>query len=147
MKGTRIAMLVSFVLAAAICFSASPAHAQGTRVTFKGKFTLPYEVRWGKSILPPGEYSMTVSAGSSLPDFVTLRSQDKTAIVLVGETSRCESCTGELVVVWSKGKRAIRAMELPGQRSVFHGARPDPVELATGKNSTERIRVSSGGSK
>ena len=26
----------------------------------KGTFTLPYEVHWGKAVLPPGQYSITI---------------------------------------------------------------------------------------
>jgi len=40
----------------AICFSASTASAQD----FKGKFTLPFSVRWGKAVLSPGDYQLTI---------------------------------------------------------------------------------------
>jgi hypothetical protein len=129
---------------------AAVAAAQTSRVTFKGRFTLPYEVRWGKSVLTPGEYSMTISSGTSQPDFITVRGNGKTAVILVGETSSCNRCEkGELVVVQSSGRRAIRALELPGQRSLFYQAQPDRArgQLGRKNESFERIRVASGGAK
>jgi hypothetical protein len=35
---------------------AGPANAQSN---ITGKFTLPYEARWGQAVLPPGEYQLT----------------------------------------------------------------------------------------
>jgi len=48
---------VGVAAAVAAVFSASAASAQPL---VKGTFTLPYEVHWGKAILPPGEYSITI---------------------------------------------------------------------------------------
>jgi hypothetical protein len=44
-------------LAVAICAAAGAASAQPL---VKGTFTLPYEVHWGKAVLPPGHYSITI---------------------------------------------------------------------------------------
>ena len=48
---------VGVAAAVAAVFSASAASAQPL---VKGTFTLPYEVHWGKAILPPGQYSITI---------------------------------------------------------------------------------------
>jgi hypothetical protein len=137
------------VLAASLLVLAATAGAQGTHTVFKGKFTLPYEVRWGKSVLEPGEYSMTMRAGTSQPDFITIQGNGRTAVVLVGETSRCEKCEqAELVVVQSRGRRAINTLVMPGFRAVFYHAQPDlpKEELAKQEQKTERIRIAAGGS-
>lgn len=39
---------------------ASPARAQSD---FQGKFTFPYEVQWGKAVLPAGNYVLTFDRG------------------------------------------------------------------------------------
>ena len=43
--------------AIAVGLSAGSASAQ---TLVKGSFTLPYEVHWGKAVLPPGHYSITI---------------------------------------------------------------------------------------
>jgi len=135
--GIAAALVAALVLSILV----TPGQAQ-SRVTFRGKFTLPYEVRWGKAVLPAGDYSITISSGTSLPDFVTVRSKEKTAVILVGETSKCDACQGELLVVQSGGQRAIRELALPGYRSVFYHAKPDVPRDELGKEKgIERIRV------
>jgi hypothetical protein len=47
--------------AIAICMSASSASAQSLKATF----TLPYEVHWGKAVLPVGPYSITFDSLSA----------------------------------------------------------------------------------
>lgn len=144
MKTKRMVLGIAAVLVAALVLSilAAPGQAQGNRVTFRGKFTLPYEVRWGKSVLPAGDYSIAISSGSNLPDFVTVRSKERAAVILVGETSKCDSCQGELLVVQSGGRRAIRELSVPGYRSVFYHAKPDVPREELGKQKgIERIRV------
>jgi hypothetical protein len=144
MKTKRMVLGIAAALVAAIVLSilATAVEAQSNRVTFRGKFTLPYEVRWGRSVLPAGDYSFTVSSGASLPDFITVSSKEKSAVILVGETTRCDSCSGELLVVRSRGQRAIRELQLPGSRSVFYHAKPDVPRDELGKQKgIERIRV------
>lgn len=56
---THRMLQVTFLAVAALasCFVARTANAQ---TTFHGKFTLPYEARWGKATLPPGDYTISV---------------------------------------------------------------------------------------
>jgi len=56
MKKT-IVTLVRVGLALAICAAASAASAQPL---VRGSFTLPYEVHWGKAVLPAGDYSISI---------------------------------------------------------------------------------------
>lgn len=135
-------LTIAAMVVAILTLVASPAAGQGSYITFKGRFNLPFEARWGRNILPPGEYSMTISSGTSQPDFVTLRSREKTLVILVGQTAKCDSCRNrELVVVRSGGQRAIRALELPGMRTLFYHAKPDQAPVELGAHVTERIRI------
>ena len=45
------------VVTLAVCFLAGAANAAPT---FSGKFTFPYEVHWGRTVLPAGNYSITI---------------------------------------------------------------------------------------
>ncbi len=53
---TKATFFTVAILAA--CALAGAANAQPA--TFSGKFTLPYEVHWGKTVLPAGDYSITM---------------------------------------------------------------------------------------
>ena len=63
MKSTRslksVRILLLAVLAAGL--SASLASAQ----EYQGKFTLPFEARWGSAVLPAGDYTFRVNAGEA----------------------------------------------------------------------------------
>ena len=65
----------SQVLAAALLMSLffiAASQAQTDLVVFAGKFTLTDKVLWGKTVLPPGDY--TISIGStSMPTFALVR--------------------------------------------------------------------------
>jgi hypothetical protein len=51
----RAAAFAAAVLAT--CLLAGTANAQ--KDLYEGKFTLPYEARWGQVVLPPGDYRLT----------------------------------------------------------------------------------------
>jgi hypothetical protein len=67
MKKTNLAV-VRLGLAVAICAAAGAASAQPL---VKGTFTLPYEVHWGKAVLPPGHYSIAIDRADR-PALVTM---------------------------------------------------------------------------
>jgi len=62
MKSIRSLTLCSLLLALlASCLGAASANAQEV----KGTFTLPFDARWGKAILPAGPYSFTIDQAKS----------------------------------------------------------------------------------
>lgn len=112
MKSTRSFNLAKVVLLAVLAagFSASLASAQELRA----KFTLPFEARWGKAILPPGEYSINLDAGK--PPYMALVQQGQQGVALVmaaGQTNQRE-VTGPstLIAVRSGGTYRIRELRL-----------------------------------
>ena len=62
MKTTRKLVCMKSLLVALVltCLAAGTASAQAR---YTGKVTLPFEVRWGKAMLPAGEYRFQVLAG------------------------------------------------------------------------------------
>jgi hypothetical protein len=50
---------LKLAVAAAIAVGLSVGSASAQPLV-KGTFTLPYEVHWGKAVLPPGQYSITI---------------------------------------------------------------------------------------
>jgi hypothetical protein len=65
----------SQVLAAALLMSLfliASSHAQTDLVVFAGKFTLTDQVLWGKTVLQPGDYTITIGS-TSMPTFALVR--------------------------------------------------------------------------
>lgn len=77
---------ISFaVLSAVFGALALPAGAQ----TFKGTFTLPYEVVWGPNVLEPGEYTVWSYALTSSP-LLHIEGNGRSASVITGVEERVE---------------------------------------------------------
>jgi hypothetical protein len=89
-------------------FFATAAQAQGLRPAYVGKFTLPYEVHWGKSVLPPGDYSITIKS-TGTPMIALIRSASGNAFTYVMNGS---------VDTDPKGMNALLIKEQGGQRIV-----------------------------
>ena len=58
MNSNRSSKLVLYVVLAllAVCFAVRQARAQA----LEGKFTLPFETRWGPAVLPEGDYTLVL---------------------------------------------------------------------------------------
>jgi hypothetical protein len=105
---TRATLLGAAVLA--VCFSAVTANAQSA---IQGKFTLPYEVRWGRAVLPAGNYLFTFSDDSTHP----------TVVVRGANTFR--TVAFERVDVQESGAKGESALLIGtrGERRVVHSLR------------------------
>jgi hypothetical protein len=57
-KATFTFLKLAVAAAIAVGASVGPASAQA----LKGTFTLPYEVHWGKAVLPAGSYTITIDS-------------------------------------------------------------------------------------
>lgn len=85
--------------------STGPASAQGQ---FQGKFTLPYEVRWGRATLPAGDYQLafvdnTLGTLLAIRDAKTLR-----MVALEPVSDREDSHQGaSVLLVGTHGKQRI----------------------------------------
>ena len=106
LKSVRILLLA--VLAAGL--SASLARAQ----EYEGKFTLPFEARWGLAVLPAGDYTFRVNP-SEAPCMV-LVSQGRQGVAFImanGGANRGEVAgSSALIAVRSAGSYRIRALQL-----------------------------------
>lgn len=71
MKSTRSLSLVKGLLLLLLTAGLSPNGARA-QAAVEGKFTLPFEARWGRAILPPGDYAFSIQS-TSLPAIVTVR--------------------------------------------------------------------------
>ena len=88
MKKTRNFRHVRFtllLLAGSLCVGRLTAQA-GEPVS-AGKFTLPFEVRWGQAILPAGDYTYTLNS-ATFSGVVTVRGNSKAVMIFVGTVSQ-----------------------------------------------------------
>jgi hypothetical protein len=128
---TKAALFAALLLTA--CLVGTPANAQ---VGFQGRFTLPYEARWGQTVLPPGHYKLTFIYGKLS---TTVAIQDAKSLRMValepaniredseGESSLLIGTRGSLRVVY-----ALRIAEL-GEAFLYEhpSARGGSIEKAS----------------
>lgn len=139
---TQLAVL--FILA--VILSAGVAAAQLSSPSTKGEFTLPHEVHWGKALLPPGDYSFTVT-NSGPSSILTVRGNKQSTFVMTAAISPCQSCTAsELVILNRKGERTVQVLRLAQAGVVlYYGPRREVDEaLAQAPQDTERVAVAVG---
>jgi len=111
MKSTRslksVRILLLAVLAAGL--SASLASAQ----EYQGKFTLPFEARWGSAVLPAGDYTFRVNASED-PCMVSVSQERQiVALILTSAATRGEVAgSSALIAVRNAGNYRIRALQL-----------------------------------
>ncbi len=119
MNTNRSSRLVKFAVLALLtaCFGANLAHAQ----TLQGKFNLPFEVQWGQAVLPPGNYSFTVSTGTATPKYsVFVSGEDHTTNIITSAIfDDSHSGKSELTVEESGETRAVRTLRLADAGLVF----------------------------
>jgi hypothetical protein len=113
----KIRLFAFAVLAVGLC--ASTGYAQ---TDFSGKFNLPYEVQWGRTVLPAGQYAIEISAFSAT---AKVRSADgKMAFYTpIPVPNHSEKGTAALMVLASGDKRVVVSLNLP-QRGISLVYRP-----------------------
>jgi hypothetical protein len=105
MKNIRNFALLILVVAATV-----GANAQNS---FTGKVQLPSEVRWDKSVLPAGEYSLSIPSFQA-PVRLYIQSMDgKTAAIAVAQIANPEPGGNSIFVTGTGSNRLVRSMNLP----------------------------------
>lgn len=146
MKGIRTLKLLNHVALCtlALCFSAGLGKAQ----SYQGKFTLPFEARWGSAVLPAGDYTFTVPSATRAPFFLYLRGGGKTAIIhaLVADPQEV-SDHSRLTVVNTGGSQVIRTLEAGEVGLTFVYAVPKAArrQLAQNHQGLRHVAVSAAG--
>ena len=83
----------------------------------KGTFTLPFEVRWGTAVLPPGDFSFKVDNTNYV---ITIRGENQAAMVISNERRIDNHAGTSALIVARYGKRCtVRALRLAEQKVVF----------------------------
>jgi hypothetical protein len=134
-KRTSIrATLFATALLAAWSF-ASVANAQ---VALQGKFSLPYEARWGQAVLPAGDYLLSITSTASPAMVVIQDAKSHQQVAMVAPQTREVSRNGgTALLVGTRGtQRVIHSLRLAELGEVFIS---DPT-LAHGRGNREEAR-------
>lgn len=101
--------IFAFALLATFAFAAA-ANAQ----TLSARFTLPFEVQWGKSVLPAGEYTINMDSTTNV---VLFRSVDGKTAGFTPMAIKDDSTKGPqaLIVLIHGNQRTVRSINLPEQ--------------------------------
>lgn len=106
MKNVRnFVVLFSLVMAAVV---------GNAQIALHGKFQLTGETRWGKAVLPAGEYSLTIESAQQPVRIVIQSADGKTAAMAFAESSVDSAPGGSyLFVTGTNADREVRSMNLP----------------------------------
>lgn len=105
----------------------SPADTQGDR--WQGEFKLPFQVRWGNEVLPPGEYKFRLATGG-YPQKVTLITvfgKAKSVGFIAYNAAQCHHENFALMVAQS-GPRTVYSLHL-GNQVYLYGTRQVEEQL------------------
>ena len=114
MKARNIQQAAKAVFCGAVlvmaCLFGSPARAQAG---FQGKFTLPYEVQWGKATLPAGDYVINY-AGPGMPMFVVRDAHSFKTVAFERVVNRedCASGTSALLIDTRGTERVVYSLRI-----------------------------------
>ena len=130
MKALRNGMLTIAALAL-VGMSAGTANAQAKA---SGRFTLPFDAKWGNAVLPAGDYTFAVqsanpSGGSAYLVTIAQKGQTGETIVATRDRGPEVGSRNMLVAVRSGGKYRIRTLHLAFANLIVNF--PVPVEEQT----------------
>jgi hypothetical protein len=123
MNGVRVSSLIRFAGLAllAACFVAGHANAQ----VFQGKFTLPFQARWGQATLPAGDYSLTLDSVDMKSTLRLFRGRNAVGMILAQSYYKTDSGHAELTVE----QGSVRSLRLPELGIVLQYAPQRPKHL------------------
>ena len=106
------------VVALALCLFPSLGKAQ----LYHARFSLPFEAQWGTAVLPPGDYTFSISQpGPGTQYAVFLRGEGKNVIILplTGPDDKVSSDQSKLTLVNTGGRYVVRSLEAAELNETF----------------------------
>ena len=126
MQSVRVSMFVKTLLVTLVALSVCPSLANA-QAAAEGTFTLPFKTRWGKAVLPPGDYEFCIES-AGMPGIVRVRREAKGApvamIVANGWESGNPSGPNQLVFVNTGEEFAVQSLHLEKLGFVFYFRTP-----------------------
>jgi hypothetical protein len=142
MKGLKRYTHVAVLLLGLLGSTAVPMAAHADNLT--GRFTLTSEAHWGRTTLPPGEYTYSISAEDAMP-IVTVRSVKGDVGAFVFPTSVTEARRGEpdkLVLEKTNGGMAVTSLCVRDKGVVLHYSIPKELIETAAKAPEAKLAAS-----
>ncbi len=134
------AWAVAIVLVLSIVAAVGPAQAQQLP-RYERTFTLPFEVRWGGTVLVPGNYSLTLDPASP-NGLITLYGEGRTAIIMPRAIARHASGDDNMLIVKRDEEvRTVEALYLADLHLVLYYGRNGKQHIEGGSQRIEPIPV------
>jgi hypothetical protein len=113
LRAIAITKLFLAALAMTLVF-AGRAQAQGADTVYRGTFTLTQQIHWGRSVLRPGHYTMTMASIGS-PAIVKIQNEDTGEGFRVVTAVREETTAGTsaLFLQAKNGRASVYSLSLP----------------------------------
>jgi hypothetical protein len=92
----------------------------------QGRFTLPYETRWGQTVLPPGDYQLTF-VDNSMSTRLVIRDANSLQLVAFEPTDIRENSTGgpSALLIGTRGaQRVVYSLRIAELGEAFVYERP-----------------------
>ena len=132
---------LKLAVAAAIAVGLSVGSASAQPLV-KGTFTLPYEVQWGKAVLPPGHYSITIDDARRPALVSNTLTGERCAFVMARAVS--DAMKGQptaLLITKNENERFVRSFNWrEGNQSFIYRALTR-TELGPDARATETVTV------
>jgi len=129
------------VVLLATCAFAAAANAQTVAV----KFTLPFEVHWGKNLLPAGQYSVTLD--SSRMWVWSDRQTGRSHSLHPSQSRLLATKAPPHYLSWSRNERRVRSLNLPmsGISLIYRPATNAEREMLAKADQVQTVPVISAG--
>jgi len=123
MNGIRIFSLIKFsgLALLATCFVTGHANAQ----VAQGKFTLPFQARWGQATLPAGDYSFTLDSVDMKSRLCVFHERNIVDMIVAQSYDKASSGRAELTVE----QGTVRSLRLPELGIILQYAPQRPKQL------------------
>jgi len=108
-----MAAIALLVVVALTSLFAGTANAQAISPTYVGKFTLTAETHWGKAVLQPGSYTITIkSTGSPVIALIRNANGDAFTYEVSGAQSRNHNGLNALLIGEKHGQLTVHSLAL-----------------------------------
>lgn len=107
----RMTLLVAVLLMS--LFSIGPAQAQGQSPAYAGTFTTTNQIHWGKTVLQPGTYTITIKSIGS-PIVASIRNAKGDTVTYVASGARSGNANGAnaLLIKEKNGQLEVHSLAL-----------------------------------
>jgi hypothetical protein len=143
-RSSRMVTNLVLALAGAFIFTGV---ASGQAPVYAGKFTLPFEARWGSATLPAGDYSFKLDTVDPAGALVLFRGTRAVALIRNQMHSMEPSDYSRLTVVQNSAGNTVRELSLPEIGVVLHYplSKPGRASAAAEREIAQRIPVTTSG--